>query len=279
LTRTGRDAEQRPRCHIDQKIMMVRSRIIQNDEPEGTLPRLYSEFAEWWPLLSPAEDYAEEATFYALVLQAYSQTPVKTLLELGSGGGNNASHLKQRFSLTLVDPSEQMLEVSQALNPECEHIRGDMRNVRLERQFDAVFIHDAICYMTSEGDLRQAIHTAFLHCRPGGVLLLAPDHIRETFRESTAHGGSNGEHGALRFLEWTYDPDPEDSTYTVEYAYVLRDLEGRVQVEHDRHVEGLFSRDVWTRLIEEGGFEPQTVTFPQSIHGAPLELFVGRRPL
>jgi hypothetical protein len=84
---------------------------------------------------------------------------------------------------------------------------------------------------------------------------------------------------ALRYLEWTYDPDPADSTYTVEYAYVLRDSDGDVQVEHDRHVEGLFSREVWMRLIEEAGFEPQAVTFPQSIHGAPLELFVGRRPL
>jgi SAM-dependent methyltransferase len=259
--------------------MMVRSRIIENDAVEGALPRLYSEFAAWWPLLSPAEEYAEEATFYALVLQAYGQAPVNTLLELGSGGGNNASHLKQRFSLTLVDPSAQMLEVSHALNPECEHIQGDMRTVRLDRQFDAVFIHDAICYMTSEDDLRQAIETAFVHCRPGGVLLLAPDHIRETFRESTDHGGTNGENGALRYLEWTYDPDPGDSTYTVEYAYVLRDLEGGVQVEHDRHVEGLFSRATWIRLIHEGGFEPQTVAFPQSIHGAPLELFVGRRPL
>jgi trans-aconitate methyltransferase len=258
---------------------MVRSKIIESGAAEGELPRLYSEFAAWWPLLSPAEEYAEEATFYALVLQAYSRAPVQTLLELGSGGGNNASHLKQRFSMTLVDSSTQMLEVSQALNPECEHIRGDMRTVRLERQFDAVFIHDAICYMTSEVDLRQAIDTAFLHCRPGGVLLLAPDHVRETFRESTSHGGTNGEHGALRYLEWTYDPDPADSTYTVEYAYVLRDSDGDVQVEHDRHVEGLFSREVWMRLIEEAGFEPQAVTFPQSIHGAPLELFVGRRPL
>jgi hypothetical protein len=31
-----------------------------------------------------------------------------------------------------------MLDVSRALNPECEHIEGDIRTVRLERSFDAV---------------------------------------------------------------------------------------------------------------------------------------------
>src|SRR5690606_694113 len=103
---------------------------------------------EWWPLLSPAEEYVEEAAFYALVLQAYSRDPVESLLELGSGGGNNASHLKHKFRLTLVDSSPQMLAVSRTLNPECDHIEGDMRTLRLGREFDAVFVHDAICYMT-----------------------------------------------------------------------------------------------------------------------------------
>lgn len=241
-------------------------------------PKLYAELAAWWPLLSPAEEYEQEATFYALVLQAYSRDPIRTLLELGSGGGNNASHLKEKFRMTLVDSSRQMLDVSRRLNPECEHIEGDMRTIRLGREFDAVFIHDAICYMTSVGDLRLAIQTAFAHCKPGGVVLLAPDHVRETFRESTDHGGTNGEQGALRYLRWTYDPDPEDSTYTVEYAYILRDHDGNVRVEHDRHVEGLFSREVWIDLMGEAGLEPQVVQFPQSVHGAPLEVFVGRKP-
>jgi SAM-dependent methyltransferase len=249
-------------------------------EPKPTAegPKLYADLAAWWPLLSPPGDYVEEATFYALILQAYSHDPVRSLLELGSGGGNNASHLKQKFRLTLVDSSRQMLEISRRLNPEAEHIEGDMRTIRLDREFDAVFIHDAICYMTSERELRQAIETAAAHCRPGGVVLLAPDHLRETFTESTRHGGTTGEQGALRFLAWTHDPDPDDSSYVVEYAYILRDPAGTVRVEHDRHVEGLFSRDVWTRLISEAGLEPQVVTFPQSIHGAPVEVFVCGKP-
>jgi hypothetical protein len=64
-----------------------------------------------------------------------------------------------------------------------------MRTVRLDHQFDAVFIHDAIVYMTTEADVRAAIETAFLHCRPGGAALFAPDHLRENFAEDTEHGG------------------------------------------------------------------------------------------
>jgi len=250
------------------------------NRPQDALgsPKLYSDLAAWWPLLSPPEEYAEEAAFYALVLQAYSRDPIGTLLELGSGGGSNASHLKEKFELTLVDSSPQMLAVSRELNPECEHIQGDMRTLRLNREFDAVFIHDAICYMTSEDDLSQAIRTAYVHCKPGGVALFAPDYVRETFRESTDHGGSSGKKGALRYLEWTHDPDPSDTKYTVDYAYLLREGDGSIRVEHDRHVEGLFSREVWLRLIAGAGFEPRAIPFPQSIHGAPMEVFIGQRP-
>ena len=112
--------------------------------------KLYDELAEWWPLFSAPEDYAEEAAFFARVLTEACEPAPRTVLELGSGGGNNALHLKSKFEMTLVDLSPQMLAVSRALNPECEHREGDMRTVNLGRTFDAVFIHDAIAYMTSE---------------------------------------------------------------------------------------------------------------------------------
>jgi hypothetical protein len=38
-----------------------------------------------------------------------------------------------------------MLELSRALNPECRHLQGDMRSLRLEERFEAVLIFDAIC--------------------------------------------------------------------------------------------------------------------------------------
>ena len=241
--------------------------------------KLYGELAEWWPLLSAPADYAEEAGFYGRTLRdACTLAPV-TLLELGSGGGNNASHLKSDFRMTLVDPSDGMLAHSRAINPECEHLVGDMRTVRLGRQFDAVFVHDAIVYMLTEDDLRQAVETAFVHCRPGGAALFAPDHVRENFSDSTDHGGHDGDGRALRYLEWTWDPDPSDSTYLVDYVYLLRERDGSVRTEHDRHMEGLFGRADWMRILSAAGFAPSRVPFDHSeLEPGTYEVFIGGRP-
>ena len=228
--------------------------------------------------MSAPEDYKEEAAFYQQTLLG-AAARAKTMLELGSGGGNNASHLKSRFTMTLVEPSAGMLAVSRALNPECDHVQGDMRTVRLGRVFDCVFVHDAVCYMTTEADVRAAMETAFVHCAPGGAALFCPDHVRENFQPATDHGGHDAGSRGLRYLEWTWDPDPADTTYQVDYAYLLREANGSTRVEHDRHIEGLFARGDWLRLLSEVGFNPKVVPFEHSeLEPGRYEIFLGSKP-
>ena len=219
--------------------------------------KLYDELADWWPVFSDPAEYRREVAHFARVLRDSTRPAPHTVLELGSGGGNSAVHLKKRFAMTLVDKSPRMLRVSRRLNPECEHVRGDIRSVRLGRTFDAVYVHDAICHMTTERDLRAVMRTAYQHCRPGGVALFVPDYVRETFEEGVDHGGSDSARGSVRFLQWVVDPDVTDSTYVVDFAILLRDRRGQAQVVHDRHVQGLFPRARWMRLLRDVGFKPR----------------------
>jgi SAM-dependent methyltransferase len=247
-----------------------------SDTPAGY--RFYRDLAVWWPLISPPSDYAEEAAYASTLLKSAS-IPVREVLELGSGGGHNAVHLKAEFTMMLTDLSEEMLDVSRRLNPDCDHQQGDMRTVRLGRSFDAVFIHDAVDYMVTEADLRLAIETAFVHCRPGGVAVFTPDHTREAFVEETDHEGHDGDDGrAVRFLDWTWDPDPADTWVLTEYAFLFREPDGSVHVVHETHRLGLFGRDDWLRLLTDAGFEPRAVTEVTSEDRTPRELFVGHRP-
>jgi SAM-dependent methyltransferase len=235
--------------------------------------KLYDELADWWPLFSAPADYAEEAGFFARLLSDACQPAPRTVLELGSGGGNNALYLKSKFEMTLVDLSPQMLAVSRALNPECDHRVGDMRTVNLGRTFDAVFVHDAIAYMTSAADLDAAIRTAYRHCRAGGVALFVPDCVRETFVAETMHGGHDGDERGLRYLMWTVDPDPTDTTYRTDFAIMLRDRSGDTRVVHDSHLEGVFPRAEWMRLLRGAGFEASTSTDKWG-----RDIFAAKRP-
>jgi trans-aconitate methyltransferase len=237
---------------------------------------MYGAAARWFHLITAPAEYEEESAVYQGLLEEAGVPVGGTLLELGSGGGNNASHLKAHFQLTLTDLSGEMIEVSKLINPELEHIEGDMRTLRLGREFDAVFAHDAIDYMIEEPDLRSAMETAFVHTKPGGAALFVPDDVRETFKPRTDHGGNDDGARGARYLEWSWDPDPTDHSYVTDYALMLRDENGDLEIEYDQHVLGLFSRDDWMMWLKEAGFSPQ-VRVVDLGEPEPSEVFLARR--
>jgi SAM-dependent methyltransferase len=241
-----------------------------------TRPRLYGELADWFHLLTHPKSYWEEAETFTRIIREHGGDGVRTVLELGSGGGNNASHMKKHFRLTLTDISPDMLALSETINPECEHIEGDMRTLRLGRKFDAVFVHDAVAYLTNVEDLEAAMRTAHQHLDTGGVALFVPDNTTENFEPRTTSGGYNEGDRALRYLEWIHPA--VGNTVEITFAYVLREGTSE-RVETDKHIVGLFPRATWISLLDRVGFNVTTLPYRHSefAPGEQYEVFVGRR--
>jgi hypothetical protein len=103
--------------------------------------------------------------------------------------------------------------------------------------------------------------------------------VRETFAPATTHGGHDGAGRALRYLAWIRDPDPADTTYVVDFAYLLQEDGRPTRSVHDRHVHGLFGRAVWLRLLAEAGFRPDERPFAHSeLPAGSVTVFVARKP-
>lgn len=236
---------------------------------------MYGELAPWFHLITAPQDYEAEARLILQLLRKDAECELVTLLELGSGGGNNASHLKAELELTLADLSPEMLEQSRRLNPDCEHVEGDMRTLRLDRSFDAVLVHDAVCHLLREEDLAAAIATVEAHLRPGGAAVFVPDHTKESFRSQTHQGGHDGDDGrSVRYLQWTWDPDPEDTTYLSSLVYILRETDGLPRFENEVMEMGVFPRATWVRLLEGAGLSQRRVEDEWG-----RELFVVSKPV
>lgn len=245
---------------------MLHTRSMSSDTP-----LMYGQLASWFHLLTPPRDYRDEATEVLACLEQRVD-PLGSVLELGSGGGNLASHLSERLRLTLTDPSGGMLELSRSINPAAEHVEGDMRTLRLGRTFDAVIAHDAIGYMTTEGDLRAALATAWLHLRPGGAAIFLPDWVTDSFEPHTEHGGGDDGARGLRFLEWDRDIEADGHTVRTDYIIVTRE-DDEVEVHHDVHTLGIFSRASWLKLLADVGFDAERMVSAEG-----LDVFIGTRP-
>ena len=82
----------------------------------------------------------------------------------------------------------------------------------------------------------------------------------------------------MRYLQWTWDPDPEDSLCTADYAYLLRDSDGSVRALHDRHECGLFGAEEWKSTLERAGFVPSLLPFQHSEVEEDLVVIAGVKP-
>lgn len=222
-------------------------------------PEIYGRWAWWYRLLDPPGSHREEAECFrrALLGAMAGPPPAPTLLELGAGAGHNALHLKAAFRCTLADRSAAMLELSRETNPECEHVEGDMRTMRLGRVFDAVLVHDAVLYMITEDDLAACARTAFAHTRPGGAALFAPDFSTETWRERSQLIERDDGERSLRAIEWDWDPVPGDGKVRADYVVAVRSGDA-VETFHDVHEVGCFPRAAWRRVLEAAGYRVGT---------------------
>ncbi len=244
--------------------------------------RLYTDLTGWYLLLDPTEDHHEEATVFAAALRSAVVGDCATLLELGAGAGNNAHFLRDSFACTLVDASPDMLALSAARLPDCAHLLGDMRTLRLDRLFDAVLIHDALSYLCASADLDATARTEAVHLRPGGAAVLSPDCVRESFVETCdLHAADDGDR-ALRTMEWAFDPDPSDSEFRTDYSFALR-RGAKVEVVHDHHRCGLFSVAEWVACLQGAGLivelRPRPLEGIEPPHGYWDQLLLARKPM
>lgn len=197
------------------------------------------------------------------------------LLELGVGGGHNLSHLISDFDCTAVDLSPDMLSLSEGLNPGIPHLEGDMRHIRLGAVFDAVLIHDAASYLLTEQDLKHTFTTAALHLGPGGVLMVAPDWVQETFPDGWVYEWERQQEDIqVNIQEVMVDPDTTDTQVESTYTYTIKSGD-ETTVEVDTHITGIFPTSTWSGLIEQAGFDVEVRSLPPNEGGYGSWLFIG----
>jgi len=261
--------------------------------------RLYHDLASLWPTLSPPSDYLDEAE---LVLDQLDQHfghnagPLR-LLDLGAGGGHLAVHLADAgHHVTAVDLSPDMLALCRNLVPDADVVQGDMRTLDLlapphdRAPYDAVLLTDAVDYMTTPDDAAAAVATVARHLRPGGLAMIAPTYVRETFTSGATEsdGLQNPDDPTQPHLfSYVYDlapANPAGHLCEMLLLILVPDPDtGRVDVVEDRHACGLFPDTHWRRFIADAGLRLISAPEPDPLDDdddddAPWSLYLATRP-
>lgn len=242
----------------------------------------YNELAWTESWLGDPAKYEDEVMVYIDLIKRTAINKPRTLLHLGSGAGGYDWIFKRHFTITGVDISPGMLNKARAAHPDIEYIEGDMRNLRLNRNFDIVAIPDSIDYMVSLDELQQAIRTAAAHLNSGGVLLVVAK-TQETFQNNNFAytGEKDGVH--ITVLENNYINPFLPNTYEATLIYLIRQ-QGKLTIHKDHHLLGLFSQATWEKVFKDANFSLQITSingiYDRYILGDgnyPLTIFLGKK--
>jgi SAM-dependent methyltransferase len=141
---------------------------------------IFDEYARYYNLLYLDKDYQAETDYVAGLIQRFNPK-AHSILELGSGTGIHAALLAEKgFTVHGIERSTEMIAQSMALtqkNMSSGHDRlafsqGDIRHIRLNRQFDAVIsLFHVISYQTTNDDASAVFQMARKHLNPGGIFI------------------------------------------------------------------------------------------------------------
>ena len=135
-------------------------------------------YADHYDIFYADKDYEAECDTLEEVFRRYGKRKIRSILDLGCGTGNHVIQLANRgYKVTGVDRSRDMLaharskladfnSLSQALPT---FLKGDVRSLDLEREFDAVLMMFAVLgYQLTNEDVLAALKTVRRHLKPGG---------------------------------------------------------------------------------------------------------------
>jgi len=225
--------------------------------------RLYRDLAWTWPIISPPKDYIEESERIKRLIRKHSKIPVKTVLNLGCGGGHVDWVLKRYFTITGIDISTNMLKNARKLNPQVTYLKADMRRIRLKKEFDAVVLHDSVNYMLTRNDLKAVFKTAYVHLKPGGVLWTCVEEYNKIQQNRIKFSTSKQGNMEITFIENYYDPNPKDTMYESTFVYLIRKNK-KLRIYTDHHLCGIFKLKTWFSVTRKVGFRVKRQKFKHS---------------
>ena len=224
---------------------------------------VFEKHARYYDLFNDRKDYEGECDFLEEIFGQFAERPVQTILDLGCGTGGHSIPLTRRgYQVAGADVSEEMLSIARRkafeANLPVEFHAGDVRNVNLERRFDAVIsMFAVVVYMVKNRELASMFQTARRHVRPGGLFVfdswygpaVLTDRPRDTLKIVEPDDGRR----IMRYVQ----PDIDVLQHMVTLNYTIVELDGdRVldQTDEVHPLRFLFPQEV-AYYMETSGFE------------------------
>jgi ubiquinone/menaquinone biosynthesis C-methylase UbiE len=215
---------------------------------------MFSESAALYDLIyKQFKDYSAESAEIARVIR--SRTPTaKTVLDVACGTGEHALHLARDhgFSVDGVDVEPQFIAIAQQKNPAGHFSCGDMADLELGRQYDAVLcLFSSIGYLKTINRVVAALWGFARHLRPSGAVIVEPSFVPGQLMTNRVmmHTADTEDQKICRMSR----TEIEGRLLRLHFDYLIADTAGTRHCT-EQHELGLFTVDEMQLAFRDAGF-------------------------
>lgn len=217
-------------------------------------PILYYELAEYYDLIYSFKNYRKEANRIKALISKHKKSHGNELLDVACGTGHHLKYLRDRYSCTGVDVSEELLDIAKKNVKGVAFERADMTKLKLGQKFDVITcLFSSIGYVKTCSKLKTTIQSFARHLKTGGVLIIEPWFTKRAYRigspHMTTYGGKDVKIARLNVSKI------RGNVSVMDMHYLIAERDKDVKHFVDRHELGLFEVDKTLRIMKDAGLQ------------------------
>lgn len=214
---------------------------------------LFKQLARYYDKIYRWKDYKKDVDFLEKVFRKHGLKG-RDILDVACGTGAHAALLvKSGHNVVGIDLNEEMLEIARRKVRNAIFVKGDMRDLKLDRTFDAVIcMFSSITYNQTLSELRKTLSGFHKHLKAKGIVVFDTHFLRENFVHG--HRGMTGyDDDELTIARFSFSEKlGRKGRYT--FSYLIREGNDFNYLKGDVHEIGLFSLSEIIRVMREAGF-------------------------
>ena len=215
--------------------------------------KLYNRFAAYYDKIYRNVDYTGESEFIRFAAKKHKSSPGIELLDMACGTGSHAEMLINYFNVTGMDLNEDMLELARQKVPKVNFILGDMKDLKLEADFDVITcIFSAIHYNKNYCELEKTLRNFYTHLKDGGILIYDLSLNTSNWIEGLVSVDTVVE-DRLK-LARICQSKLENGIFNADFVFLIK-ANGKFDFDIDSHELGVFNIKEVQRIMKKVGFD------------------------
>jgi SAM-dependent methyltransferase len=227
---------------------------------------LYKKLAKYYDKIYYEKDYKKEVEFINWAANKYKKTSGNNLLDVACGTCSHAVYLKDDYSILGVDLSSEMLELAKKKVKGMKFQVGDMKTLRLKKQFDVILcMFTSMAYNMDYAELENTLGNFYNHLLTGGVLIFDLGIHKDYWLGGKTWINTYVDEN-LQIARISQSPmKPKDGIFESNMLYLIKE-KGKVDFEIDEVRLGVFEPKKIQELMRKIGFKSYIyVNFTQKL--------------